>query len=229
MKAMILAAGKGERLKPLTENCPKPLIKVRGKPLLAYHIQHLAQAGVEEIVINVSHLKDQMKAYIENNGPWGVKIHLSEEPTLLEVGGGIYQALPLLGQKPFIVVNGDVWTDYNFSTLPKEPGGLAHLVLVRNPLHHMKGDFCLKADGTVFSDPSLPTYTYSGMSVLRPELFRYCTEGKFPLAPLFGRAIQEQALVGEYYAGEWTDVGTYERLQSLENALASPYLTRKIS
>ncbi|MGE4349807.1 MAG: N-acetylmuramate alpha-1-phosphate uridylyltransferase MurU [Candidatus Berkiella sp.] len=230
MKAMILAAGRGSRLRPLTDNCPKPLIKVIAKPLIVYHIENLAAVGITDIVINLSYLGEQIIDYIGNGEKWGVHVSYSEEEKLLEVGGGIFNALPLLGQKPFLVVNADIWTDYDFTTLPKEPGGLAHLVLVKNPAHHLNGDFSLRADGMIVADPMLPKYTYAGISVLRPELFYGCQPNSiFPLAPLLVKAMNAGALVGEYYAGIWNDIGTIDRLKNLEATLNYHTTLRKIS
>lgn len=230
MRAMILAAGRGERLRPLTDECPKPLIKVSGKPLIDYHIENLTNAGVNQIIINISHLGDRIKAYVDaKKDIWGVEVVLSHETAPLEVGGGIFKALPHLGADPFIIVNGDVWTDYNYKALPEEPGGLAHLVLVNNPPHNFAGDFGLRADGLVVPDPYLGKYTYSGISVLRPELFQHCQPGAFPFAPLLESAMAQNALMGEYYGGVWSDVGTYERLQTLENALALGRSERKFT
>lgn len=229
MKAMILAAGRGTRLRPLTDGCPKPLIKVSGKPLIAYHIENLARSGISDIVINISHLGERIIEYVGDGKKWGVQVMYSNEPIPLEVGGGICNALPLLGNQPFMIVNGDIWSDYQFNSLPKEPGGLAHIVLVKNPTHNLKGDFSLKADGMIVDDSLLPKYTYAGIGVLRPELFKDTKNGAFPLAPLLEKAMQESALLGEYYAGVWSDVGTFERLQSLENALVLGAKPRKIS
>ncbi len=230
MKAMILAAGRGKRLRPLTDECPKPLIKVSGKPLIDYHIANLSHAGVEEIIINISHLGERIRDYVESKKKlWNVTVQFSYEPEPLEVGGGIFKALPLLGSEPFIIVNGDVWTDYDYRALPTEPGGLAHLVLVSNPPHNINGDFGLRADGFVVPDPYLGKYTYSGIGVLRAELFAHSEPGAFAFAPVLESAMAQNALVGEYYGGVWSDVGTYERLQTLENALALSQRSRKIS
>lgn len=229
MKAMILAAGRGTRLRPLTDECPKPLIKVCGKPLIAYHIEKLARSGIHEIVINLAYLGDKIIDYLGTGEKWNVQVTYSHEPAPLEVGGGIFNALPLLGSKPFIIVNGDIWTEYDFAALPQEPGGLAHLILVNNPSHNLQGDFALKADGLIVEDPYLPKYTYAGVGVIRPELFRSAVSGCFPLAPLLADARTQQVLVGEYYAGAWTDVGTFERLQSLECELSNRTPLRKIS
>lgn len=229
-RAMILAAGRGSRLRPLTDHCPKPLVEVGKKPLIVYHLENLAKAGITEIVINLCHLGEQIEAYLGNGSHWGVNIAYSVESTLLEVGGGICHALPLLGSSPFVVVNGDIWTDYPFVRLPKTLKGLAHLVMVDNPSHHEAGDFALHANGQLTRENHQQTLTYSGISVLHPELFKnYRSKSAFRLAPLLDEAILSQQLYGEYYQGAWTDVGTLERLQSLENALALAPLAQKIS
>lgn len=228
-RAMILAAGRGSRLRPLTDHCPKPLVKVAGKPLIVYHIEKLADAGFKEIVINVFHLGEQIENYLGNGSPWGVTIAYSRESTLLEVGGGICSALELLGPHPFLIVNGDIWTDYPFEKLPKFPQGLAHLVMVDNPAHHVAGDYALALDGQLTRSTE-KTLTYSGISVLRPELFRDMAKGSaFRLSPLFDKAMLSHQLYGEYYQGSWTDVGTLSRLQTLENELALVPLKQKIS
>ncbi len=229
-RAIILAAGRGKRLRPITDHCPKPLVKVANKPLIVYHLEKLAAAGLTEIVINLCHLGEQIEQYLGNGATWGVTIAYSKEPTLLEVGGGICQALDLLGPKPFVVVNGDIWTDYPFTKLWQNPQGLAHLVLVDNPAHHAAGDFVLRENGELCREIEGQTLTYSGISLLDPKLFSGCIKGSaFRLAPLLDKAILSQQLYGEYYPGVWTDVGTIERLQSLENALALAPLMQKIS
>lgn len=229
-RAMILAAGRGNRLRPLTDHCPKPLVIVAKKPLIVYHIENLAKAGFTEIVINLFHLGEKIEAYLGNGSHFGVNIAYSVEPSLLEVGGGICNALALLGPSPFVVVNGDIWTDYDFKRLPSTLAGLAHLVLVDNPLHHEAGDFSLLPNGQLSRETAYGTLTYSGISMLHPELFKGYTKGSaFRLAPLFDKAILSQQLYGEYYQGAWTDVGTLSRLQSLENALALAPLAQKIS
>ncbi len=224
---MILAAGRGERLRPLTDTCPKPLIPVNGKPLIEYHIENLYQAGIKEIVINVRHLGEKIQAYLGDGQAWDVNITYSNEPKELEVGGGILRALPLLGKEPFLIVNGDIWTDYPLSSLQYEQG-LAHLVLVDNPAHNPKGDFCIEDNG-ILSRRENQRLTYSGISILHPELFEGCIQGdSFRLAPLLDKAITQKALFGEYYDGNWTDVGTIERLQTLEKSL-NPSLNQKMN
>jgi MurNAc alpha-1-phosphate uridylyltransferase len=217
---MILAAGRGERMRPLTDHTPKPLLPVAGKPLIIHHLEALRAAGFTDLVINTGHLGEQLPAALDDGRQWGVRIAWSPEPpAALETGGGIFQALPLLGPKPFLVVNGDVWTDYPFTRLPKVPAGLAHLVLVDNPPQHATGDFVLAADGMVV-ERGEPKLTFSGISILRPELFAGCAAGRFPLGPLLRRAMAAGQVSGEYYPGAWRDIGTPERLAELDRTLA---------
>lgn len=219
MKAMILAAGRGERMRPLTDHTPKPLLPVAGKPLIIHHIEALQAAGITELVINTGHLGEQLPATLGDGRGWGVHIVWSPEPPeALETGGGIFQALPLLGSEPFLVVNGDVWSDYPFAGLPASPSGWAHLVLVNNPSHHPDGDFALTDNGQV-GESGPQRWTFSGISVLRPALFSGCTPGRFPLGPLLRRAIGLGQVSGEHYAGNWRDIGTPQRLADLEHAL----------
>jgi MurNAc alpha-1-phosphate uridylyltransferase len=214
MKAMVLAAGRGERLRPLTDQTPKPLLEVRGQPLIAWHLHSLARAGVREAVINLAWLGAQLRAALGSGERFGLRISYSEEPEgALEVGGGIFHALPLLGAAPFLVVNGDTYTDLDFTRLSIPPHSLAHLVLVPNPAHHPQGDFTLHA-GAV-GTAGEPRLTYSGIGVFRPELFAGCSAGRFPLLPLLRAAIAAGRLSGERYDGAWTDVGTAARLASL--------------
>ena len=218
MRAMILAAGKGERMRPLTLHTPKPLIPVAGVPLIEYHLRALAQAGVTDVVINHAWLGDKIEAHVGDGARFGVQIVYSKESQPLETGGGIYQALPLLGHEPFIVVNGDVFTDYDFAELQKPLQGLAHLVLINNPEHHLEGDFSLE-DGRVLA-PAADTLTYSGIAVLHPELFVDCQAGAFKLAPLLRQAITQGQISGEHFNGCWIDVGTQERLAAAQAVLA---------
>jgi N-acetyl-alpha-D-muramate 1-phosphate uridylyltransferase len=216
MRAMILAAGRGERLRPLTDHTPKPLIMVRGRPLIEWHIEKLVHAGVRDLVINLSWLGALIRAALGDGQRWNARIKYSEEgPIPLETGGGILRALPLLGADPFILVNGDVFTNLDYPRLVLPANALAHLVLVPNPAHHTKGDFTL-LNGQVVDD-SEPRYTYSGIGVYHPELFAGCREGRFPLAPLLRMAMQTRQVTGEHYSGLWTDVGTTERLNQLNN------------
>ncbi|MFO1371364.1 MAG: nucleotidyltransferase family protein [Candidatus Competibacteraceae bacterium] len=219
MKAMILAAGRGERMRPLTDHTPKPLLSIAGKPLIIHHLEALQAAGITQLIINTGHLGEQLPVALGNGHDWGVQITYSPEPPdALETGGGIFQALPLLGSEPFLVVNGDVWTDYPFTRLSAEPAGLAHLVLVSNPPHHVQGDFALAADGRA-GETGAPRLTFSGISVLRPELFAGCTPGRFPLAPLLRRAMATGQVTGEHYIGGWWDIGTPQRLAELDQEL----------
>ena len=216
MKAMILAAGRGERMRPLTEKTPKPLLEVRGHPLIEYHLRALHAAGIREVVVNLSWLGEQIRAALGDGARWGVSIHYCDEgPEPFETAGGIFNALPHLGPDPFIVVNGDVWTDYPFSRRTLARDATAHLVLVPNPAHHAPGDFSLQ-DGRV-TRSSGKTYTFSGIAQYRPEFFAGCTAGRFPLLPLLRRAIDAQSLTGELHQGVWSDVGTPERLALLQS------------
>ncbi len=215
MKAMILAAGRGERMRPLTDHCPKPLLSVAGKSLIEYHIAALVRAGVSQIVINIAWLGAKIKQQLGDGQHYGVEILYSDEgDQALETAGGIINALPLLGQEPFILVNGDIWTDYNFSQLPSTlTNKLAHLVLVENPEHHPQGDFDLDQAGLVLDQPA---YTYSGIAVYSPALFTNLKQGVRPLSPLLRLAMQQQQVSGECYTGDWWDVGTPQRLTELE-------------
>jgi MurNAc alpha-1-phosphate uridylyltransferase len=222
MKAMILAAGRGERMRPLTDHTPKPLLQVGGKPLIVWHIERLARAGFRELVINHAHLGRQIESALGDGSRFGVSIAYSDESEALETAGGIAQALSLLGEEPFLVVNGDVYTDYDFSRLIAQPMGgvVAHLVLVDNPPQHAQGDFYLK-DGRLV-ERGASRLTFSGIGVYRPELFASIIPGsKAKLAPLLHAAIAQQRATAEHYRGDWVDVGTPERLQALDRKLSS--------
>jgi MurNAc alpha-1-phosphate uridylyltransferase len=208
MKAMILAAGRGERLRPLTDATPKPLLEVRGKPLIVYHLEALSRAGFTEIVINLSWLGDQIRGLLGNGADFNLSIEYSEEPDALETAGGIQQALALLGER-FIVVNADIFTDYDFARL-QQIDSIAHLVLVENPPHHAQGDFTLN-ESTVSTEGS-PRYTFSGISQYHYSFFEGLTPGKQALAPLLFAAAAKQQVTGELFQGNWTDIGTLERL-----------------
>jgi N-acetyl-alpha-D-muramate 1-phosphate uridylyltransferase len=211
---MILAAGRGERMRPLTDRQPKPLLLVRGKPLIVHHLEQLARGGVREVVINLAWLGEQIRAALGDGHAFGVSIEYSDEGArALETGGGIFKALPRLGTEPFLVVNGDVYTDFDFTTLRIEADAWAHLLLVPNPAHHAGGDFALE-QGRVRSQGS-PRWTYAGIGLYRAQLFDGCRPGPFPLLPLLLRAIEARRLCGEVYTGQWSDVGTLERLEAL--------------
>jgi len=219
MKAMILAAGRGERMRPYTDLTPKPLLSVGGRRLIEYHLHALADIGLTEIVINHAHLGQQIEETLGDGRRYGVTIHYSPEGEQgLETGGGIFNALPLLGHEPFMVINGDVWSDYPLGRLPQEPEGLAHLVLVDTPAFKGEGDFVLE-QGRVH-DGEGARLTFSGVAVYRPELFANCEAGVFPLAPLLRQAMATGQVSGEHYSGHWVDVGTPQRLQALQQQLA---------
>lgn len=215
-KAMLLAAGRGERLRPITDTLPKPLVEVAGKPLIVYHLEALRRAGVREIVVNLSWLGEKIHAALGDGSRYGVHIAYSEEgPVPLETGGGIHRALPLLGPGSFLVVNSDVWTNMDFGrVLTLEEGADARLMLAPNPPHHPRGDFGL--DGDFVVEREAGRYTYTGIGMYRPELFEGCMPGKFPLLPLLKRAIAGQRLRGEVYRGEWLDIGSPDRLAWLD-------------
>jgi N-acetyl-alpha-D-muramate 1-phosphate uridylyltransferase len=219
MKAMVLAAGRGERMRPITDRIPKPLVPVAGKPLIVYHLEALARAGVRDVVINLAYRGAQIRDALEDGSRYGVRISYSDEgPEPIETGGGIFKALPLLGTQPFIVVNGDVWTDFDVATLPSlDEGAHARLVMVPNPPHVARGDFALDGDYVIERDTD--RFTYSGIGVFSPELFHDCQPGKFPLRPLLSRAIAARKLRGQVYRGVWLDIGTPERLAELEASL----------
>jgi MurNAc alpha-1-phosphate uridylyltransferase len=218
---MILAAGRGERMRPLTDALPKPLLAVHGKPLVVHHLEALARAGVRDVVINLAWLGTKIREALGDGRAWGLHIEYSDEgDAAYETGGGIHRALPLLGDAPFLVVNGDVWTDCDFGRLALDADADAHLVLVPNPPQHPRGDFSLVA-GRVTEDaaPDASRCTYSGIGVYRPEFFAGCAPGRFPLLPLLRRAIAARRLAGELYRGMWQDIGTPERLAAINAAL----------
>lgn len=211
---MILAAGRGERMRPLTDHIPKPLLRVAGKPLILYHIEALARAGIHELVINHAHLGTLIEAELGSGERWDVSIRYSPERQALETGGGIFNALPLLGEGPFVVVNGDVWCDFDFSRIKLPVDRLAHLVMVSNPAHNPKGDFVLHNGAVQEGDGH--RLTFSGIGVYDPLLFADCRGGAFPLAPLLRKAMVKQRVSGELHHGGWFDIGTPQRLAQLE-------------
>ena len=214
--ALIFAAGRGERMRPLTDATPKPLLEAGGKRLIEWHLESLSRAGVREVVINTSHLAGRFPAALGDGTRWNLRIHYSYEGAeALETGGGMLRALPLLGQLPFIAVNGDIWTDFDFSTLPESPTGLAHLVLVDNPPQHPLGDFALRG-GWVFDEPQL---TFAGIGVYRPELLAGQQPRKFGIVPILRAAMREGRVSGAHHHGEWFDIGTPQRLAELDARL----------
>lgn len=232
MKALIFAAGLGERMRPLTDTTPKPLLRAGGKPLIAWHLQKLAAVGVRDVVINTSWLAEQFPQTLGDGSAWGLRIAYSYEGTRpLETGGGMLNALPLLGEDaPFLLVNGDVWTDYDFARLPAEPTGLAHLVMVDPPDFAPRGDFRLSPDGLVAGDGE-PRLTYAGIGIYRPTILQDWREHttvasadetppRFPLAPVLRARMAWGMITGERHDGRWTDVGTPQRLAELDAALA---------
>ena len=237
MKALIFAAGLGERMRPLTDTTPKPLLHVGGKRLIEWHLEKLAAIGVVDVVVNVSWLAGQFPATLGDGARWGLRITYSNEgATPLETGGGMWNALPLLAEagaadEPFLLVNGDVWSDFDFARLPAQPEGVAHLVMVDPPVQAARGDFALDAGGHVRAQGA-DLLTYSGIGVYRPQLFDgwrdivtapALVDGKpkFPLAPLLRAHMARDAITGQHHRGRWTDVGTPERLARLDAELAA--------
>jgi MurNAc alpha-1-phosphate uridylyltransferase len=237
MRALIFAAGKGERMRPLTETTPKPLLRAGGKPLVAWHLEKLAALGVTDVVLNIAWLADRFAPTLGDGADWGLRLHYSREgDEPLETGGGMLHALPLLGDAPFLAVNGDIWTDFDFAQLPTAPDGLAHLVLVDNPLQHPRGDFVLRGDASVAPGADLrdgeSRLTFAGIGVYRPELLdgwrgvigdvrgTELDPPRFKLVPLLEAAMARGAVGGRHHRGRWTDVGTPERLQALDAELS---------
>ncbi|MFZ5532357.1 MAG: N-acetylmuramate alpha-1-phosphate uridylyltransferase MurU [Pseudomonadota bacterium] len=219
MKLMILAAGRGTRMRPLTDHTPKPLLPVGGKPLLFHHLERAAAAGVREVVINLAHLGPMIRTAVGDGSAFGLAVRYSDEgDQALETGGGIARALPLLGTGAFIVLNGDVWTDYPLGALSLPPGDLAHLVLVDNPAHNPQGDFHLDASGRVQAEGD-HRLTFAGLGVYHPALFDHAPAGAFPLAPLLRAAMAAGRVGGTHHHGIWVDVGTPERLTALDQSL----------
>lgn len=241
MRALIFAAGKGERMRPLTLHTPKPLLEAGGKSLVAWHLEKLAAIGVSDVVLNISWLADAFEPALGDGSRWGLRLHYSREKgEPLETGGGMLQALPLLGDAPFLVVNGDTWTDFDLSDLPTAPRGKAHLVMVDNPAQHPRGDYRLDDDGNLHDDTNTAAggsdgarLTYSGIAFYRPEILdgwrtiigdeagSALTPPRFRLSPLLSAAMKTGQMTGQHHRGRWTDVGTPERLAELDRRLRS--------
>lgn len=225
MKAFILAAGRGERMRPLTDHTPKPLLLAGGKALIEWHLERLAACGFRDVVINHAHLGEQIEASLGDGGRFGLAIRYSPEPPgALETAGGIARALPLLGEAPFLVVNGDIGCDWDFKRALALQDRLAHLVLVDNPAHHASGDFCLEGERVRFASSALttraPTLTYAGIGVFSPAFFSTVTrDAVLKMRPLLDAAIAQQSVTGEHHTGRWADVGTPERLAELDREL----------
>jgi N-acetyl-alpha-D-muramate 1-phosphate uridylyltransferase len=218
-KAMILAAGRGERLRPLTDKTPKPLIKVAGRSLIEYHLENLAAAGYNEIIINTAWLAEKIHQQLGDGSDYGVSVQYSDEGEALETAGGIINALPLLGDKPFLVVNGDIWCDFDFSSLPElDNDTQAHLVLVNNPAHNQQGDFAL--DNKRVRNTGETMFTFSGIGLYKAEFFAKQEKAIAPLAPLIRKKCDNNLVSGQIHQGLWTDVGNIERLQALESRLS---------
>jgi MurNAc alpha-1-phosphate uridylyltransferase len=225
MRAMILAAGRGARLRPLTDTTPKPLIPVAGKPLIEHHLDNLAQAGFREIVINTGHLGEQLPAAVGTGERWGVSINYSAEPPeALETGGGIFQALHLLGAAPFAVISGDIWCDYELSRLRLVKCDYAHLIMVPNPAHHPQGDLALSS-GRVRANHEQsindPRFTFSGIAVYHPRFFQHSSPGRWRITQLLRDTADQHLVTGELHRGRWFDSGTPERLAELRNAISA--------
>jgi MurNAc alpha-1-phosphate uridylyltransferase len=217
MKAMLLAAGRGERMRPLTDARPKPLLEVAGKPLIAWHLERLVAAGFTEVVINLSWLGEQIAAALGDGARFGVQIEYSQEPwPALETGGGVRNALPLLGPEPVLVVSGDIWTDFDFRGIAIAPHDLAQIVLVPNPPHHTRGDFGL-VDGRVVD--AEPRFNYGNIGIYRPEFFAGCPAGRFPLVEPMRRAIAAGRMGGQLFRGAWHNIGTPGQLAQLDAEL----------
>ncbi|MGM0676648.1 N-acetylmuramate alpha-1-phosphate uridylyltransferase MurU [Ectothiorhodospira marina] len=220
MHAMILAAGRGERMRPLTDHTPKPLLCAGGRPLIVHHLERLAAAGYRHVVINLAWRGEQIREHLGDGRTWGLNIEYSPEPEALETGGGIRQALPLLASDPFLVINGDVWSDHPLTPPALSRDTLAHLILVDNPSHHPEGDFRLCGERVLNEgEVMVPCLTFSGMGWYRPALFANTPTGAFPLAPLLRQAMDRGQVTGEHHPGQWLDIGTPERLAALDQWL----------
>ena len=221
MYAMILAAGRGERLRPLTDTTPKPLLKAGPGMLIEHHLHALSAAGFSDVVINIGHLGRQIIGRLGDGSGYQLAIHYSDETNaVLETGGGIVKALPLLKSDPFLVINGDIWTDIDLSSLADDFDSLAHLVLVKNPQHHQQGDFTLQGGRVREKKGHQSSWTYSGMAMFKHAFFDQCRAQRFPLAPLLHNYIAQEQITGEIYNGLWFDIGTRERLDDLNRLLS---------
>jgi len=224
MKAMILAAGLGQRMRPLTDSLPKPMLTAGGKPLLQYHLEALAKIGVREVVINLAYLGDKIRAFVGNGDAFGLNVSYSEEPEPLETAGALLHALPLLGAEPFLLINGDVWADYPLAELAAyklQDDEDAHLILVPNPAFHPAGDFSPNHQGRLENNPDLPKFTFGGISLIHPRLISTYPQqrNKFPLAEVLRFGILHNRISATVYSGRWSDVGTPERLAQLDAQL----------
>jgi MurNAc alpha-1-phosphate uridylyltransferase len=216
MRAMILAAGRGERLRPLTDTVPKPLLTAGGQPLVFHHLEALARSGFREVVINIAHLGEQIRSAVGDGSRWGLNISYSQEPEgALETGGGIHRALPELGSTPFLVINADVWCDLDPGRLRAVKCDYAHLVLVPVPAWKDSGDFCL--DHGRISNSGEPSYTFSGIALYHPRFFANCESGRWSVVPLLRQTVDTQLVTGEVHHGAWSDPGTLARLQALRD------------
>jgi len=228
MKAMILAAGLGNRMRPLTDHTPKPLLCAGGKPLIEYHLEKLQRAGVREVIINLAYLGEKIRAHLGDGQRFGLEIIYSSEPEPLETGGALLQALDLLGTNPFLLINGDVWCDLDIAQFIQQPLSatqLGHLLLVTNPEFHPRGDFALADNGLLVDDPDCnhpQRFTFGGISLLKPDIIASYPDKrqKFPLVEVLRRAIAHHQLTGQVHSGHWSDVGTPMRLQELDNYLS---------
>ncbi len=233
-RAMIFAAGRGKRMRPLTDSTPKPLLEVGGKRLIEWHLEKLGAAGISRVVINTSYLANQFPSALGDGSRWNLQIdYIDEGPVPLETGGGMLNALDRLGDEPFLLINGDIWIDLDFSHLSQTPDSLAHLVMVSNPAHVAQGDFALESDGYLI-DSGPARLTYSGLGIYRAALFDDWraalgghasateTPARFALAPLLRAAMRRHQVSGEFFAGDWIDVGTPQRLADLDKALRNP-------